>query len=174
MADYRANMPNRDRLMELLSYDPDTGIFTWNKKVGARALAGAEAGGTYKDGYHYVAFDRTIYRAARLAWFYVYGSPVPDYIDHINRDRTDNRIANLREATNSQNCSNSVARKQSKSGIKGVTWAPDRKKWLAKICVNYKAIKLGYFGTSEEAAAAYETAARAAFGEFARTKQEPQ
>jgi hypothetical protein len=109
-----------------------------------------------------------------LAWFYVYGDPVPEYIDHENRNRSDNRIANLREATNSENCSNSIARKNSKSGIKGVTWAPDRQKWLAKICVKYKAKKLGYFATSEEAAEAYEIAARAAFGAFARTKQETQ
>jgi hypothetical protein len=172
MADYRATMPNRDRLMEVLSYDPDTGIFRWKMKMGARALEGAVAGGTFRDGYHYIAFDKDQHRTARLAWLYVYGEPVPQYVDHENRNRSDNRIANLREATNSQNLSNSIARKTSKSGIKGVTWAPDRKKWLAKICVNYKAKKLGYFATAEEAAQAYETAAREAFGEFARTKQE--
>jgi len=123
-------------------------------------------------GYRYLTVNKVRYRASRVAWLFVHGAPVPAYIDHENRTRSDDWIDNLRSATNSQNCANSVARVTSKSGVKGVCWDKEQRKWLATICVNYKARKLGRFEDIKDAAAAYETAARAAFGEFARITQE--
>lgn len=173
MAKTQLIIPTRDRLMSVLSYDPDTGVFRWKQKMGARAREGAIAGCTIStQGYRMIAVDRHTYRAARLAWLYVYGNPVPEYVDHRNGVRTDDRIDNLRSSTNSQNCANSGARKHNTSGFKGVSWDAEAGKWKAKISVNYKQMNLGRFTTKEEAAAAYESAAHAAFGEFARTTKE--
>ena len=98
--------------------------------------------------------------AHRLAWFYTYGKWPNHEVDHINGNRLDNRIANLREATRSQN---EFAAKKGK----GIRWEPKRKKWLARIGVNWKQINLGRYATREEALAAYKKAAKEAFGEFA-------
>lgn len=86
-------------------------------------------------------------------------------IDHINMDRLDNRLSNLRIGNKSQNAANMRARGKN---LKGTSWNIDKKKWSAKIMVNYKRMHLGYFKTQEEAHAAYCKAASLHFGEFAR------
>jgi hypothetical protein len=101
-----------------------------------------------------------------------YGPLLPGTeIDHIvpgEHVGLDNRRANLRVATRSHNMANVGLRVTNKSGFKGVWWDEGRKKWSAKIKVNYQAIHLGRYPTAEEAARAYDTAAREHFGEFAR------
>lgn len=89
-------------------------------------------------------------------------------VDHKNRDTLNNRRANLRPCTRSQNCANQKLRSTNSSGFKGVNWKKDQKAWCARISVGYKRIHLGYFLTSEEAAKAYDAAAVKHFGEFAR------
>ncbi len=178
MAEARYNAELRVRLMEVFSYDPKTGIFRWLATFGSRAVEGDIAGHVVTKGppnvvgYRYLTFEKIRYRASRVAWLFIHGEPVPEYVDHDNRVRSDDWIDNLRAATNSQNCANSIARVTSKSGVKGVSWDKKQRKWSASLCVNYKQRRIGRFDTIEEAAAAYETAARAAFGEFARTTQE--
>jgi hypothetical protein len=85
-----------------------------------------------------------------FAWYYIYGNCDFDRLDHINRNRSDNRIDNLRILTNQENCWNTNA--------KGCRFRKDIKKWSSQICINYKQIHLGYFNTEEEARNTYLTA----------------
>jgi len=78
--------------------------------------------------------------------------------DHINGDKADNRVCNLREATNQQNHANRGAQRNSTSGVKGVYWFKPQQKWKAQICVNKRSIVLGYFATKEEAITARKAA----------------
>lgn len=92
-------------------------------------------------------------------------------IDHINNNRSDNRIANLREASRSQNCGNQTVRRNSKTGIKGVMHDPSKfplRPWLAQIGGGRKVKVLGWFETSAEASAAYQAAALDRWGAYAK------
>lgn len=92
-------------------------------------------------------------------------------VDHKNMDRLDNRRENLRPCTQSQNLANSKKRPHNTSGFKGVNWHTGTKAWAARIGVENKRIFLGYFNTAEEAAKAYDTAAKKYFGEFSRLNE---
>lgn len=91
-----------------------------------------------------------------------------DLVDHINLDGLDNRKGNLRRATKKENNANVAPRKGGSSPFKGVHFAADREKWVAQIAVDGKSKHLGIFEREEEAALAYDAAARQAYGEFAR------
>jgi hypothetical protein len=153
------------RVRELLSYDKDTGLFTWRaSRKGVKRASGLRAGTTNKLGYVYVTIDRVMYLGHRLAWLYVKGR-WPSEIDHKNGNPSDNRFANLRIATHCQNMQNA---KKRRAGLKGVVWAPERGKWTAAITANRKFIHLGYFPTELSAHEAYQKAAMKLHGEFAR------
>ena len=93
---------------------------------------------------------------------------LPDYIDHKDGDSTNNKIENLRAATQSQNMANSAMKSSNTSGYKGVTFRKDTKKWASAIMVNGKHISLGSHKTKEDAHAAYVLGAKKYFGEFAK------
>lgn len=156
-------------LKKYLNYNPDTGVFT-RKLSGPRVKAGKIAG--TPDGQGYLAFGvaKGSYKAHRVAWLYVYGVWPDKQIDHINGDRSDNRICNLRLATNTQNQRNAKRRKDNKSGYKGVHWCSTSEKWVASIRVNWKGKTLGRFDNKEDAHRAYCEAANAYYGEFSRPK----
>ena len=154
-----------ERLKQLLYYDPDTGIFWWVAPLG-RVAVGTVAGTVTSRGYTRIRIGGRSYGAHRLAWQFVTGAWPEQEIDHINRDRMDNRWDNLRVATTSQNHANNT-RKVGKYGFKGVSTAT-RSRWLAKIRVYGRLHHLGSFDTKEEAHAAYCRAAKEHFGEFAR------
>ena len=105
------------------------------------------------------------YRVHRLVFLYHHGY-MPEQVDHIDGNRTNNRIENLREATSSQNNQNRKA--TGSSGIKGVVWHKQSKKWVASICVNRKSVHLGSFLSIEEAALVASRARQSAHGEFYR------
>jgi hypothetical protein len=121
-------------------------------------------------GYCTLRVAGTIYSAHRLAWFYVHGEWPPKgiQVDHINRDPSDNRLANLRLATQAQNNANSAMRHRNKAGLKGVVFYPMTSRWKASITIKGRGKHLGYFATKEEAHEAYKKAAQHAHGEFAR------
>lgn len=144
----------QERLKELLTYDPETGIFTWNfNRRGL--LAGSVAGHlNNSNGYITISVDKRSYRAHRLAWLYTYGDCPLDCIDHINHDRKDNRLCNLRDVPKADNQFNLSKSKRNKSGHTGVSFYKAYNKWAAEIIVRKKKIFLGYFENIEEAVAA--------------------
>lgn len=125
------------------------GNFYWKINTG-RVKAGDLAGGSRPDGYKVIGINHTYYFIHRLVFFYHKGY-FPKFVDHINGNKGDNRIENLREATKSQNGQNRKVSKNSVSGIKGVTWVASRKNWKAQISVDNKKYYLGQFKNLEDA-----------------------
>lgn len=153
-------------LLDTLDYDPETGVFKWAKPR-PRVKVGQVAGYRHHKGYIHLEIDGIHCAAHRLAWFYMTGEKPSKAIDHINRDKSDNRFCNLRLAESGQNRANS--RGSGVTGFKGVVF----KKWLktkpyqAQITHNKKVIYLGCHATPEEAHEAYKKAAARLHGEFA-------
>lgn len=145
------------RLRELLDYNPTTGIFTWRHTVSNR-VGGTRAGADNR-GYQQIKIDRKLYQAHRLAWCYVYGSWPPHMIDHINGIKHDNRVINLRLATNQENQQNRRTPQGGNPYI-GVSWHKGRQLWQSQIRVQGKPTHLGYFGSAEEAFAMYTNVKR--------------
>lgn len=157
-----------ERLREQLEYNPESGKFFWRVCRSGVRRAGIEAGcKSLKTGYVFIGIDGRLYLAHRLAWFYVHGAWPDRGIDHINRDRADNRLANIRPADQQQNAANSPARSTSRSGVKGVSWCKSTQMWRATITVNGKQKTIGRYESISDAAAAYQQEAMHAFGEFA-------
>lgn len=142
-----------DRLRELLDYDPGTGVFVRRKNLGG-IHKGSNAGSISREGYLRIQLDGKKYLCHRLAWLYIYGRWPIDQLDHINGIRSDNRIENLRECSNSENSQNVRAHKDG-AGMLGATWDKRCGKWLSQICVNGKKIFLGRFDAQEKAHSAY-------------------
>jgi HNH endonuclease len=122
------------------------------------------AGSLDRQGYWVIRLDYEIYRAHRLAWLYIYGKFPVGQLDHKNRKRADNRIANLRESNQNQNMANSKRHSDNRSGLKGVTKL--KTSWMAQIARNGKNVYLGCFGTPEAAYAAYCRAGKQLHGKF--------
>lgn len=123
--------PTQEELKRLFRYDPVTGQLRWRVAISNRIRAGAIAGNKNK-GYIEVKANGCRFRAHRIIWCLVKGY-WPEAIDHINRDGTDNRLCNLREASQTINMQNTSLSKRNKSGVKGVSYDPQRKKWRAYI-----------------------------------------
>lgn len=139
---------NQQKLKEFLDYNPETGNFYWKVNKANNTKIGQIAGCIKNNGYVYIRINWKSYLAHRLAFFYVNGRWPLDQIDHINHNRSDNRIVNLRECNSSQNQHN---RKNSK----GYSWHKGRKKYQAHIKINKISIYLGQFDTAEEARDCY-------------------
>lgn len=147
----------QERLRDLLSYDPDTGVFI-RKSARKLGLVGKPAGSRHCCGYRAIVVGAKTYLAHRLAWMYVYGKWPDNEIDHINRDRSDNRICNLRSATRHENSYNVPKLIKNKSGYKGVSKHPLCGKFVAQTTINNKKQYIGLFETAEEASEAYRIA----------------
>ena len=130
----------QERLKDLLEYNPDTGVFTW-KESRRRARAGGIAGYASRcgEGYIKIKIDCVEYAAHRLSFLYMIGI-IPDEVDHINRDRTDNRWLNLRSVNSMYNARNRGRMNTNKSGITGVH--KDRTLWRATIMIKSKHLYL--------------------------------
>lgn len=141
------NILTQDRVKTLLTYDPDTGFLTWRK-------TGKRAGAQHYSGYRNVFVDGRCYIEHRVIWLYVHGEWPAYDIDHINRQRNDNRLANLRLTSRAENCQNQPVRKTNKSGKTGVYFHRVSKKWAAVISVDKRQLHLGTFNNCDEALAA--------------------
>jgi intein-encoded DNA endonuclease-like protein len=156
----------------IFDYAPETGQLLW-KTMPLSAYsrqrdavrfntmrAGTVAGNPNKAGYIKLSVNKRMHYVHRIVWEMHHG-PIPTgmVIDHANRDKSDNRLCNLRLATHAQNFANSKARSHNRSGLKGVVAVGEshsgRKKWRARIAHNGLTRFLGYFHTKEEAHHAY-------------------
>lgn len=162
-------MLTKERLMEVISYDADTGLFFWLRKTCSKHnnfKTGDPISTKDNKGYLKVKIDGARYRLHTLAWLYVHGRHPEEFIDHINGCKSDNRILNLREVTGSQNQCNTTLKANNTSGFKGVSWKKDAGKWRARCAKNGKTFELGYFTTTEEARQAIEKFREEIHGEY--------
>jgi len=134
---------SQERLKEVLSYDKSSGLFKWRIRVSPSANAGDIAGHTNTKGYVVIRVDSVLYRAHRLAWFYMFGLWPKHQIDHKDHDRSNNKACNIRETTNYENHKNMSKRKTNKSGYTGVSFNGRRGKWEAYINSDSGRIHLG-------------------------------
>lgn len=146
-----------ERLKQVLSFDPETGIFTWI--YGQRA--GCKAGYKLSQGHIAITVDGVPFYAHRLAWLYVNGKWPDEMIDHINGDRADNRFWNLRSCNRAINAQNQrKASKNNKCGFLGVHKFRDKFEAQIRDPIAKKIRSLGRFDTAQEAGAAYIRAKR--------------
>lgn len=149
----------KERLRELFAYDPLRGEVQRRVTVGYNAKAGDIVGSKHSQGYLTVCVDGEVFLLHRLIWVLVYGTAPGELIDHVNGDKQDNRLENLREVTISQNSANTLGRAWSKTGIPGVQYYPHPvrriKRWAAYIAghtpTRNKRQSLGYYLTKLEA-----------------------
>lgn len=132
----------QERLKQLIDYDCENGEFHWKVSRGC-SHAGKKLHSVDSSGYLQSKIDGRYYLLHRLAWLYVHGYYPSKCIDHINRNRLDNRICNLRVATNAENCRNSGKRKDNTSGITGVSYTNG--KWRVRVMVNKTTLYLGNY-----------------------------
>ena len=157
-------------LQSRISYDSETGVViwfpveeinqqakTWNKTHAWKPIINRD-----KDGYLQTSLRigeiRKYYRLHRLIWLYVYGDFPDGPVDHVNRDKSDNRLSNLRIADASLNCHNIVLNSRNTNGVKGAYWHKKRKKWQVYIGLGGKPTYLGLFSDLKDAEKAYATA----------------
>ena len=159
-------MLTQQRCHELFRYDPETGNLVWRTTKSAKAIAGSVAGSINAKGHVNLQVDRKMYAAHQVVYLMHHGY-IPDEIDHCNRDKTDNRIENLRPATSSQNKGNIGLLRNNQSGYRGVSQNSRSGKWHAQIKICGRQTYLGRYATPEQAALRYNEAARQYFGEFA-------
>ena len=149
-----------EQLKATFDYDAETGVFLWKIRPSRAVKAGDVAGCTEKRiGYITIGIEGRIYKAHRLAWLYTHGEWPKGLIDHINGNKADNRICNLRDVFadgNSQNVRKPNVR--NKSGFMGVIWFQN--KWRASMSVNGQSKWLGDYSTPQEAHQVYLEAKR--------------
>lgn len=154
----------------MIKYEPTTGCLFWKKrprqtfdtdfawKAWNGRYAGKQAGSASARKYLYVKIQKRCLLAHRVAWALHYGEWPSQCIDHINGNRQDNRLENLRSVSEKENNKNLSIRSDNKSGVVGVRWLDNRRKWYADIRVSKKLLHLGYFETKAEAVAARKQA----------------
>lgn len=152
-------------LKNVLHYSPETGLFTWIKRMGKRGMPGRVAGTVDFSGYVVVTINKKRHKAHRLAWLYTTGHWPVVAMDHINGDRADNRLCNLRPADWAENQQNRGRQRNNRSGFTGVSWDRRAGNWRAGIRKGGQSFNLGGHGTPEAASLAYR-AAKAAMHTF--------
>ena len=157
-----------ERAKELLRYDPVAGILTWRKSVNSRSVPGAVAGSQSNRGYHRIKIDGERYQAHRVAWLLYHGVWPAAQIDHIDNNRSNNAIANLRDCSGSQNQQNQPLRRANRSGIKGVSWCSTKERWHVQVRATGMIHQGGYFPNLEDAGCAATELRNRLHGEFAR------
>lgn len=149
-----------DDVRRLFDYDPGTGEFTRKVRTARCVRVGGRAGSVHPRGYVHIKIGRYSYAAHRLAWLYVHGEWPRGQIDHVNGQRSDNRLSNLRVCAQSENQQNTTLLRESASGLRGVGWHKASGKWRARISVAGVTKNLGTFPDRASAVAAYLQAKR--------------
>lgn len=141
-----------ERLRQIFDFDEVRGHFIWKVRT-PRSEIGDIAGGQSGNGYWTVSIDGKRMLAHRVVWFWAHGKWPSKHVDHINGDRLDNRLSNLRDVSNSRNTHNTTKlRKTNKLGLRGVS--QQRNRYLSRISVDNRVINLGSYSTAEDAYAA--------------------
>ena len=153
----------QELIKERLHYDKNTGVFTWlDVKANAHRMRGKVAGSLLTTGYIQIELrvneKRYAFRAHRLAWLYEHGEFPKGGLDHINHVKTDNRIKNLRIASQRENMKNISMSSRNTTGHTGVYFKKSHGKYCASVRVDYKQIHIGYFENLEDAAKAAQEA----------------
>jgi hypothetical protein len=155
-------MITQEELKKLVHYDPETGVFTRLTRPANRTKIGEIAG--YKQIHHtgktyrLVRLNGKQYQQHRLVFLYMNGAFPSDEVDHISGDGTDNRWVNLRAVDRLENKKNVKRQCNNTSGIVGITWSKQSRKWRARIQINQKDISLGYYDNIFDAACARKNA----------------
>lgn len=157
---------------EFLNYEPQTGSLTWRRRAREQfrsdracnawnaRFAGKTAGSVHQNGYRELLIAGSRYQAHRVIWFMSFGCwPIGD-IDHINGDKSDNRLSNLRNVSHAENGRNRAMSAHNTSGANGVSKGGKRGKWQARITVGGATRSLGYFDDFADAVAARKAAER--------------
>jgi hypothetical protein len=131
----------------------------------SHAVAGKRSGSPYVNGYMSISIKNVKYMEHRIAYYMVHGE-CPEYLDHIDGNKTNNRVENLRPSTSSQNKCNIGVRVDNTSGVKGVSWSKTRRKWTARVALHGK-VKCGYFDNKEVAAEFVKSLREQHHGEYA-------
>jgi len=158
---------SQQELKTIVHYDPETGLFTWLSNRGGKAFAGSVAGSVNRRGYVELTIACRKWLAHRLAWYYMHGA-VPVAVDHINGNRQDNRLENLREVTRSENQCNRGVLANNTSGYAGVSWHKKSKAWVVRLMKNGKSHMIGYFKDLELAGLVASEARSLYHGTFAK------
>jgi len=167
------SLPPIETIREAFSYDAETGILRWAERRNHRTRRGAAVGSRTPKGHLRVVIDGQPILVHRVIWAHVYGTWPENQIDHINGNPSDNRLSNLRPATNRQNQCNAKTRVDNTTGRVGVYWAANVGKWRPMIRLNGKNVCLGLYETFPEAVAVREQAEREHYGEYARPRGTP-
>jgi hypothetical protein len=161
-------LPDQKAILSVVSYDPETGFFARTSSKNCPWTVGKRAGHVTPKGYRIIFVAGTSYMEHRLAWILEHGAiPCGLTIDHINGDKADNRLINLRLATDCQNSYYRPRKSNNRSGCKGV-YMRKNGKYRAAITVEKQRINLGTFETKEEAYKVYCEAAVRLHGDFAQ------
>ena len=144
-------MINYQEVRELFNYDEECGVLVSKKVRGSRGSVGPNLGANDR-GYKVVGINGKTYRTHRLVWLWYYGYLPENGIDHIDRDRGNNKISNLREVSKRCNSINSKTSSNNISGIRGISWNTKQSKWISTIAINKVTKYLGSYGTKLEAA----------------------
>lgn len=161
----------QEYLKEILDYNPVSGEFHWKVKYSRKNNQGQLAG-VLQSGYIKINIKGVFIGAHRLAWIYETGSWPKHMIDHIDCDRSNNRFANLREATKSQNMLNRGPQRNNTSGLKGVSFSKRSGLWIAQLQVKNKNYHFGYHKTKEQAAEAFKEGYEKYAGDYGWSKME--
>ena len=158
-----------EKARSLFFYDGSTGELRWRIASGC-IKAGSLVKSKDSKGYLMVCVNKHHYKAHRIIWLMEKGSWPPGQIDHMNGMKSDNRLCNLRLATQKQNSANTGIRSSNKSGFKGVHYHRQSGKWQASICFDGKLQYLGLYDTALEASIVYARELNTKHGEFARIR----
>ena len=162
-------LPPYEVVNYFLKYDSKTGIVTWKFTASKYMKAGKRVGWLDTQGYYSTRFLTRNYKLHRLCWLLHYKEdPGGMCVDHIDGNKINNKINNLRLATYQQNRINSGTRSDNKTGATGVSWSKRSNCYIAKVTIDNKAVYSGHFHCLEEAIQARNNAANRIFKEFAR------
>lgn len=167
----KKELPSREYIASLVEYDAETGVVRWKVAKSKNIRVGAAAGSIQNHGYVSLSIDGRRFYAHRIAWLLTYGEWPCRFIDHINGAGTDNRLSNLRLASNGENQMNAKKRRDNTSGVRGVYWDKSNTAWMVSIEANGKKVNAGRFKQKEEATRIANELRERLHGDFANHRE---